>query len=172
MKAFEACNCILRESENRHKYEVGYLADKYTVQDIVHELIEEGLHVHSVIVENHMKRHISAEAYDEFQDYLPSVAAQCAEMLTKVKSQAMKFLARPNLEKNEIALLNTLLGATNKALDKYGQITGEALSIETPVVDVHIPNGFEEDQTKLLKLLPSLNACTLLLLLYNILTLP
>ena len=139
----EHCNCIIQESENRKLYELAYMLGRMTKDDIVKALVDEGINTHSVIVENHMRRHIPMDVQEEVIEYLPSVASTCAQMLSRVKSQATIFLDKQNLAKDEIRLLGILVSETNKYLDKMGSITGEAQSVNTPVA-LHVPNNFEE----------------------------
>lgn len=139
----ENCNCILQESENRKKYELLYMLGRMTTKDITEALVEEGINTHTVIVDNHMRRHIPMDVQEEIVNYLPSVASTCAQMLSRVKSKATMFLDKQTLAKDEIRLLGILVGETNKYLDKLGSITGEAASINTPI-SVHVPNDFEE----------------------------
>ena len=139
----EHCNCIIQESENRKLYELAYMLGRMTKDDIVKALVDEGINTHSVIVENHMRRHIPMDVQEEVIEYLPSVASTCAQMLSRVKSQATIFLDNQNLAKDEIRLLGILVSETNKYLDKMGSITGEAQSVNTPVA-LHVPNNFEE----------------------------
>lgn len=139
----ETCNCILQESENRKLYELAYMLGRMTKDDIVQALVDEGINTHSVIVENHMRRHIPMDVQEEVTEYLPSVASTCAQMLARVKTRATMFLDKTTLAKDEIRLLGILVSETNKYLDKLGSITGEAQSVNTPLA-VHVPNNFEK----------------------------
>lgn len=139
----EICNCILGESENLRTYELAYMLGRMTVQDICKALSNEGISAHSIIIDNHMRRHIPMDVQEDVVNYLPSVASTCAQMLSRVKSRATMFLDKPTLEKDEIRILGILVSETNKYLDKLGSITGEAVSINTPI-SVHVPNNFEE----------------------------
>lgn len=151
----ENCNCILHESKNCKKYELLYMLGRMTISDIAVALAEEDIHAHSFIIDNHMRRHISMEVQEEVVNYLPSVASTCAQMLSRVKTKAVTFLDKQNLEKDEIRLMGILVGETNKYLDKLGSITGEAASINTPVA-VHVPNDFE---AAAMKILPDFPEC-------------
>ena len=114
---------------------------RMTKEDVVKALVDEGINTHSIIVSNHMSRHIPMDVQEEIVDYLPSVASTCAQMLSRVKSQATTFLDKPTLEKDEIRLLGILVSETNKYLDKLGSITGEAASVNTPVA-MMVPDTF------------------------------
>ena len=116
---------------------------RMTKDDIVQALVDEGINTHSVIVENHMRRHIPMDVQEEVVDYLPSVSSTCAQLLSRVSSQAKIFLDKQTLAKDEIRLLGILIGEAGKLLDKMGSITGEAQSVNTPVL-MHVPNHFEE----------------------------
>lgn len=137
----ETCNCILQESENRKLYELAYMLGRMTKDDIVQALVDEGINTHSVIVENHMRRHIPMDVQEEVTEYLPSVASTCAQMLARVKTRATMFLDKTTLAKDEIRLLGILVSETNKYLDKLGSITGEAQSVNTPVA-MMVPDTF------------------------------
>lgn len=139
----ENCNCILQESENREKYELNYMLGRMTVDDIVKSLVDEGINSHSIIIKQHMARHIPMETQEKVTEYLPSVSSTCAQLLSRVSSQAKIFLDKQTLAKDEIRLLGILVGESGKLLDKMGSITGEAQSVNTPVL-MHVPNHFEE----------------------------
>ena len=126
---------------------------RMTKDDIVKALVDEGINTHSIIVENHMSRHISMDVQEEVVNYLPSVSSTCAQLLSRVSSQAKMFLDKSTLAKDEIRLLGILIGESGKLLDKMGSITGEAQSVNTPLA-VHIPNNFENCAMKVLPKYP------------------
>ena len=138
-KDYETCSCLIGDNPEREHLELGYLLGKLTTREIA-----QAVNCHEAIVKIHMKRHIPLRVVESLKDYLPSVASMCAEMLVKVKSRATDFLDKQDLEDKEIRLLTALVGETNRYLDKLGQLTGEAASINTPIINMHVPNNFEE----------------------------
>ena len=138
----ENCNCILQESENREKYELNYMLGRMTVDDIVKALMDEGINTHSIIVSNHMSRHISISVQEKIIDYLPSIASTCTQILSRTKTKAITFLDKPTLEKDEIRLLSTLVAESGKFIDKLSVLNGDPTTL-SPVA-VHVPNNFEE----------------------------
>lgn len=138
----EHCNCILQESENREKYELNYMLGRMTSDDIVKALVDEGINTHTIIVKQHMARHISLDTQEKIVDYLPSIASTCSQMLARVKSKAILFLDKPILEKDEIRLLGTLISESGKFVDKLGVLNGDPTTVSP--VNMHVPSSFEE----------------------------
>ena len=138
----EICNCIIQESENRELYEIAYLLGKMTIDDVLQALVEEGINTHSIIIKQHMARHISLDVQEKIVDYLPSVASTCSQMLSRVKARAIIFLDKPTLEKDEIRLLGTLIAESGKFVDKLGVLNGDPTTVSP--INMHVPSSFEE----------------------------
>ena len=133
----------MSQSKNRELHEISYLLGKTTAGDIARRLAEEeAIHASTTIIQIHLDRHISLETQEKVTEYLPSVASTCAQMLSRVKTRAMKFLDQPILEDKEIKLLGILIKETSGFLDKLGQLTGEADSIHSTNVTI-APSNFE-----------------------------
>ena len=148
----EICNCIIQESENRELYEIAYLLGKMTIDDVLQALVEEGINTHSIIIKQHMARHISLDVQEKIVDYLPSVASTCSQMLSRVKARAIIFLDKPTLEKDEIRLLGTLIAESGKFVDKLGILNGDPTTASP--VNMVIPNTFEKIALEILPKYP------------------
>ena len=148
----EICNCIIQESEKRELYEIAYLLGKMTIDDVLQALVEEGINTHSIIIKQHMARHISLDVQEKIVDYLPSVASTCSQMLSRVKARAIIFLDKPTLEKDEIRLLGTLIAESGKFVDKLGILNGDPTTASP--VNMVIPNTFEKIALEILPKYP------------------
>jgi hypothetical protein len=144
----------------REEYELAFLLGEYSVQEIATEL-----QISTVLVRDHMKRHIPLATREKLVDYLPSTAAQCAELLVQVKGKALSLLRSDSeLEEIEARLLNTLINSTSKFLEKYGQVTEGISGINAPVVTVNYfelackdvlalyPDVYKQIKTKMIEL--------------------
>lgn len=114
-----------KAGDRREEFELGFLLDTWTSQEIATEL---GINV--IIVKEHMKRHIPLEVREKMVSYLPSTASQCAELLVKTKGKAMELLSTDDMEDRDIRLLTTLIQSAAKFLEKWGQVTEGIAGLE------------------------------------------
>jgi predicted DNA-binding protein YlxM (UPF0122 family) len=119
---------VERAGEKREEYELAYLLGQYTASEIATEL-----NISSTAVNIHMRRRISRETREKLVNYLPSTAAQCAEILVQVKSRALDLLRQDVIEDTDARLLNTLIGSSSKFLEKYGQVTEGIQGVNAPI---------------------------------------
>lgn len=117
---------IEKSGADREEYELMYLLDRMTVQEIATQL-----NISTIVVRNHMHRNISKDTREKLVNYLPSTAAQVAELLVKVKSKSIDLLEQQELEDRDIRLLNTLIQSTTKFVEKWGQVSEGIAGINT-----------------------------------------
>jgi len=127
---------IDRAGDRRRDFEIAYLLDQWTADEIATEL-----GISSLIVRDHMRRNIPLDVHEEIVNYLPSTAAQTAELLIQVKSKAMQILRQRVIDKEDSKLLSALISSSVKFLEKYGQVMEKIPSLNGTNVQI---NYFEK----------------------------